>query len=282
MDYQSSYKKRGYAHFTSIFSEEEMARLRASADRITDTPSDFPGDLDKHPRFGTSRSDIYSHYPEFQWVLFHPPLIEAIKALLGSPVVFIPEQSLQKDFYSNWHRDTSAPRRDKQTFYLSPNFRVVQVAIYLQDNSTQFGGGLDVVPGSHREVHLEWLEDLGTKLGQNFPWPFKRGRDRLKQLFTLPARLAGKFRKPLSLPIRAGDVVAFDLRIKHRATPNNQRDKDQTQMKYGLFLVCSSDNEIANEYLYYARDFRKNEAILNHQFPDSLKQKAAKVGVILV
>lgn len=282
MDYADSFDRNGYAHIPSIFSADDVARLRESADRVTASPSDFPGDTDDHARFGTSRGDIYARFPEFQWILFHPPFIEALKALLGSPVVFIPEQPLHKNFYSNWHRDTSTPRRDKQDFYLRPGFRMAQVAIYLQDNSAQTGGGLDVVPGSHREVHQEWLEDIGTRIGQNFPLPFKRGRDRLTQLLTLPSRLPGIFRRPLSLPIRSGDVVAFDMRIKHRATPNQHHDEAQRPTKYGLFLVCSSNNEIAQEYLHYARDFRKNQAMLNHQFPDALKKKAAETEVILI
>lgn len=282
MNYADSFDRDGYAHIPFIFSAEDIARLRESADRVTASPSDFPGDTDDHTRFGTSRGDIYARFPEFQWILFHQPFIEALKALLGSPVVFIPEQPLHKNFYSNWHRDTSTPRRDKQDFYLRPGFRMAQVAIYLQDNSAQTGGGLDVVPGSHREVHQEWLEDIGTKIGQKFPLPFKRGRDRLTQLFTLPSRLPGIFRRPLSLPIRSGDVAAFDLRIKHRATPNQLDSQAQKPTKYGLFLVCSSNNEIAHEYLHYARDFRKNQAMLSHHFPDALKQKAAEAGVILL
>lgn len=282
MNYADSFDNKGYAHFPSIFSAEDIARLRESADRITANPSDFPGDVDSHVRFGTSRSDLYARFPEFQWVLLHQPFIDAMKVLLGAPVVFIPEHALHKNFYSNWHRDTSTPRRDKQDFYLSPDFRIAQVAIYLQDNSAQTGGGLDVVPGSHREVHQEWLEDIGTRIGQKFPLPFKRGRDRLTQLLTLPSRLPGIFRRPLSLPIRSGDVVAFDLRIKHRATPNLLRDQAQPLTKYGLFLVCSSNNEIAHEYLHYARDIRKNQGMLNHHFPDALKQKAAEAGAILL
>ena len=275
-------KKNGFALFPSIFSVEDVARLRESADRITANASAYPGDVDNHPKFGTSRGDIYARFPEFQWVLLHKPLIDAIKLLLGSPAVFIPENPLHKNFYSNWHRDTLAPRRDKQDFYLRSDFRIIQVAIYLQDNSEWTGGGLDVIPGSHREVHQEWLEDIGTRISETFPLPFKRGRDRLKQCLTFPSRLPGMFRRHLSLPIRSGDVVAFDLRIRHRATPNQLRDQYQSLPKYGLFLVCSSNNEVASKYLHYARDIRQNQSMLHHHFPEGLKEKAAEAGVILL
>lgn len=282
MDPLNNLKKNGYVLFPSIFSFGDIARLRESADLITANPSAFLGDVDNHPRFGTSRGDIFARFPELQWVLLHKPLIDATKRLLGSPVVFIPEHPLHKNFYSNWHRDTSAPRRDKQDFYLRSDFRIIQLAIYLQDNSERTGGGLDVIPGSHREVHLEWLEDMGTRISETFPLPFKRGRDRLRQCLTLPSRLPGMFRRHLSLPIRSGDVVAFDLRIKHRATPNSILDQAPSLSKYGLFLVCSSNNEIASKYLHYAKDIRKNQSMLSHHFPDALKQKAAEAGVILL
>jgi hypothetical protein len=101
-------------------------------------------------------------------------------------------------------------------------------------------------------------------------------------MLTLPARLPGKFRNPVSLPVRAGDVVAFDVRIRHRATRGVESAPKSDAVKYGLFLVCSTDNNGAQDYLHYARDFRKNEAMLRHDFPAEMKDQAKQMGAILL
>jgi hypothetical protein len=264
-----SFDSDGYALFRSVFTPDQIRQLRADADRITASPTDYPGDTQDDPRFGTTRSDLYARFPEFRWVLFHEPLLDALSTL--GTTVFIPEQPLQKGFYSNWHRDTTAPRRDGQRWYLQPGFRIAQVAIYLQDNGPN-GGGLDVVPRSHREVFLEGWEDRALRLAQSMP----RGKTRAGQLLNLPNELTRRLRKPLSLPTKAGDVVAFDLRIRHRATRGAARDK------YGLFLVCSADNAIANEYLRYTRDVRQNLAIQRHKFDDEVVSEGRKRGITLL
>lgn len=280
MSYADGFDRQGFALIPNVFSPEEIARLRESADRITAMPSTYVGDVDNHEKLATSRADIYARYPEFQWVLFHPPLVEGLKEILGSPVVYIPEQGLQKGFYSNWHRDTTSPRRDKQAWYLKPDFRIAQVAIYLQDNTADFGGGLEVVPGSHKEVRQEWIEDLGSAMASMMPIG-ERNQLRLKRLLTLPARVPARFRRPVSLPIRAGDVVAFDLRIRHRAS-RGAASTSPAKTKYGMFMVCSANNECAKDYLTYARDFRANESMKGHAFAAELREQARRTGVILL
>jgi hypothetical protein len=276
-----AFRRDGFVLVPSVFSAEEVARLRASAERICAMPSQLPGDVDAHAKFGTARSDVYARHEELRWVLLHPPLLVALRELLGTPVVFIPEHPLHKGFYAGWHRDTSSPRRDGQRFYLQRDFHMAQVAVYLQDNSAG-GGGLDVVPRSHREVFQERLEDLGLAVARRVPFPFKKGRGRLEWLLTLPASLPARLRKPATLSTRAGDVVLFDLRLRHRATPRVSGGAAGAPDKYALFLVCSADNPRAYEYLHYIRDVRRNEAVVGHSFPEALKEEGRRAGVVLL
>jgi phytanoyl-CoA dioxygenase PhyH len=277
-----TFRREGYVVLPGVFAPDEVGRLRSAAERICATPSSLPGDVDGHAKFGTARSDVYARHQELRWVLFHEPLLAHLRALLGSPVVFIPEHPLHKGFYAGWHRDTSSPRRDGQRFYLQSDFRIVQVAIYLQDNSPQQGGGLDVVPRSHREVFQERWEDLGLAVARRIPFPLPRGRGRLEWLMTMPAWLPARFRRPVTVPTRAGDVVLFDLRLRHRATPRAADAPAGAPDKYALFLVCSADNARAGDYLHYIRDVRRNEAVAGHQFPEDLKEQGRRAGIALL
>ena len=79
-----------------------------------------------------------------------------------------------------------------------------KIGLYLQDNTEEFGGGIDVVVRSHR-------------VWSRFPIPF------LNYLFT---RLYLKLHKinnkrRIRVPIKAGSVVFFDSRLLHASSKPN-------------------------------------------------------------
>jgi phytanoyl-CoA dioxygenase PhyH len=271
------FRRDGFVHLQRVFDAGQSAGLRGIAEEICRERQNGPSDCDDDPLFGTSRSDVLARFPRLRWTLLHPPLRESLSALLGEPVVVIPETALHKNFFSNWHRDTGSPRRDKQDFYLQPDFAMLQCAIYLQDNSPELGGGLDVIPGSHKDVALDRFEDGIERMASALPgWARFPGKV-LRKIGALPRRLREMRRQPVTVPVRVGDVILFDVRVTHRATqprPGLKRDID----KFALFYLCSADTEAVDSYVTYIRDVRDYAYMKSHSIDPQFREDASRIG----
>src|SRR5262249_3919397 len=64
--------------------------------------------------------------------------------------IMLPENSATMNTFANrWHKDTTYLELNGHKFHWERDFLMVGAAYYLQDNSPEYGGGLDVEPGSH-------------------------------------------------------------------------------------------------------------------------------------
>lgn len=100
----------------------------------------------------------------------------------GTPTNLVALSSMIPGLFTSWHTDTAAMTGGGRTYSVGRHTLVVTQLIYLQDNLPFVGGGLDVCPGSHR-VETTTIQ-------------------------------------PRTIGTRAGDVLFFDSRLLHRATPS--------------------------------------------------------------
>jgi hypothetical protein len=132
-----------------------------------------------------------------------------------------------------------------------PDYAVWQCALSLQDNGPQTGGGLSVVPGSHREP---------------------RPRSTLVDAAEREAWIAARPQQPI--PSRAGDLVVFDTRIDHRATPRTQPEGQPS--KLALFFMAARDNRHASMYIDFIR--RRADYAYLRDYKVSAEAAAAAAG----
>ncbi|OKI02141.1 hypothetical protein A6A06_13750 [Streptomyces sp. CB02923] len=124
--------------------------------------------------------------PGLSWLYAHPQVIETARAALGArDITFTGHSDAHQGFTPGWHKDSGSESLDDPLcgyFEESPEalFQgrpdVVKVGIYLQESTSV--NCLRVDPGSHLRPHLQ------------------------------PVR-------PTEVLMKAGDLVAFDVRITH-------------------------------------------------------------------
>jgi len=235
---EARFGRDGFLHLKSVFSPAEIARLRASVEAIFDRESPYAGDVNGDPTKFSLRINFCARYPELRWIMMHPGLLAPLRTLLGDDFVFLPEMAAHACGYGNWHKDTSSQERDGHLFHWEGDFRMIQVAIYLQDN-TDAGGGLTVMPGSHlkRDALIA-------------PHPLARARNIARRLTrpVLPKRIVdpGSYQ----IPSRTGDLVMFHFRLDHKATTPRLLRRPP-ERKLVLFFACSANNEHARRYREY-------------------------------
>ena len=270
----TTFQRDGFLHLQGIFTQAEAARVRIQAEALYAKKGDGPFDLDDDPKFGGNRQAIFHRFSQLRWVLFHRPLVDALIGLLGRNFVLMPSDVILKSWYSDWHRDTNSPMYDGEDFFAVPGHCPVQVAIYMQENDST-GGGLDVVPGSHHEVHrllrLARITSIAKSAG-----PLRHHLARVEsQLLSLRQRLAERAHRAYAIPTKPGDVVIFDFGIAHRATP---RSANAGSDKFALFYSCTRNNASADLYYAYLRDKKARDRINHYHFDEEMRAMARSAG----
>jgi ectoine hydroxylase-related dioxygenase (phytanoyl-CoA dioxygenase family) len=250
---RAAFARDGYTVVPEVLTGAQVAGLRTSLQALFDAPEESlpPGDSD------TFLMDVLVRQPEIRWVLFHPPVLAALRGLLGDDFVVLPESVVQRNRFGGWHKDTTSQERTGLLFHRADDFLMVEAAIYLQDNSTEHGGGLDVVPGSHRTrdpyVRPSLTDKVRSKLG-------------------LPPSAPRRFTQVAS---RAGDLVLFDFRLDHRATPRTAPAED----KLAIFFAASSNTSHVASYVDFISGRPEYTYLQGRTVPGDLLEQARLAGV---
>jgi hypothetical protein len=177
--------------------------------------------------------DVFSRNPAIRWLLFHEPTRQVLRGLLGDDYVVLREAGAHFEMFGGWHKDTTAQERAGHTFHWDPDYLMVEVAYYLQDNSEEYGGGVDVQPGTHQQ-----RDRYATPKKADL---YRRIRD----------RVFGESNDSLSVPSKAGDLVIFDFRLNHRATQRTSSNPPPDRQKMAVFIACSRNTPHVQRYHDY-------------------------------
>lgn len=230
--------RNGFLLLPDVLSQEQVRGLREFLVRIYDVEARRPGDDD------VTRYDVICRYPEARWLVGHPPLVGALKSLLGNDFAFLHEWSAHDSYFGGWHKDTTGQETNGKLFHYAADYRMVQVAIYLQDNG-EYGGGVDVIPGTHRERTDRYVR-TGAPPKLTF---WQRAWRKLRHYGLLPAEKERAY----SIPSRAGDVVIFHTRACHQATQPKTTPVPPEYRKLAIFLMASANNEHARTYMDWCK-----------------------------
>lgn len=262
----SEFDRNGFVRVAGTIDSHQVAQLRTQLAAIFDRPSSYEGDINAHSAYKRAYFDAFNRYPELQWIAFHPPVLAALRELLGTDFVYLPEVGIHDSGYGGWHKDSTAQEAAGLRFHWEPDFRMVQCALYLQDNDPEYAGGLDVIVGSHTR------RDRIVPPGRG---PVSRLASRaLYRLKTWDDRRRGE-----TLPTRAGDVVIFHYRLDHKATAPRVTPVPSTHRKFALFMAASANNRHARTYVRYIKSRPDYKYLRDYQVLPSLLERAVDANV---
>jgi hypothetical protein len=224
--------EHGYCIVPNILSASEVAELRATC-------------LEYYER--THETEMFATHllstRGLGAIPFRRKIIDVARSVLGPEFSVFPNFTVRVDKYREWHVDRGFVA-DREC--LRGPFRCMQMAVQLQDNDPESGGGMDVAPASLHERRRE---------GSDSP------------------------NAPVTVLARAGDLVAWDGRLRHRGTPAKVRPAVPKVVLY--WSVSQSLPEHVGAFLEHLRS-REYETkggpavrvsryadIQNVRFPDS-------------
>ncbi|AFY35680.1 phytanoyl-CoA dioxygenase family protein [Calothrix sp. PCC 7507] len=248
------FHKDGFLLVPSVLEKEQVVELRNSLINLFNSKITFEGDTDH------LRNDICNRYQEFRWLVIHQPIVSALKSLLGNDFVYLPEIGAHKSFYSTWHKDTTSQEAAGLQFQWQPNYLMIEAAIYLQDND-EYGGGLDVIPGSHL------YPDLSTNSAAHDFW----------SKITPPPYIH-------SVQSKAGDLILFDFRINHQASLPTKCSVNlipDSKQKLAIFIACSANNKYVVSYKKFIYSRPSYHYLKDYQYQEDFLQLVRDNGLIL-
>jgi hypothetical protein len=257
------FERNGFLCVPRAFSPHQVRETRAFLLRLFGDEVRYEGDVNdqcREPGHGgrSVRFDVFARYPELSWVLTHPPVVAVLREVLGEDFVYLPETAAQDSGFGRWHKDTHDQEDAGLHSHREPDYRMVQVAFYLQDNSARHGGGLDVIPGSHRR-----RESLGTNVGRLTTWQWLKA-----------CALGPREGVPYAIPSRAGDLVLFDYRVEHRATWPKVVPVPEQHRKLAIFFGCSANNRHVRSYIDFLSSLPPYRYLKEHAYPDEVLRAA--------
>jgi ectoine hydroxylase-related dioxygenase (phytanoyl-CoA dioxygenase family) len=271
----------GFVVIPDVLSETEAAELRSFLEGEFAGRASRPGDIDYQPSLaaGTGvavRQAIWTWYLETRFILTHLSIIGALRSILGDDFVFLPGDSANLAGYRHWHKDTTALDNAGEHFHRADDFKFVTCGIYMQPNN-EYGGGLDVVPGSQNEPdHTpppskpSLSQRAAVKFGVRLPSKAKHQP---------PPKEEGAY----SIPSQPGDLVIFNFKINHMATQPRictPSEIPHDHRKFALFFNASVNNGHVRPYV----DFMVRVSPHLHggvSYPDEVMATAAESGVTL-
>jgi hypothetical protein len=269
------FDRDGYLLVRNVLSAEQVAWLRKFFLAKFDLPPE-----PEHGDTDSTLVDMFSRYPEIRWLLFDERTLRLFKALAGDDFVLLAESFTAVDNFVNWHKDTTAWERRGHKTHWEKGYRMIGFMYYLQDNTEEYGGGLEVEPGTHLQPdpyiprQPEYRQrPLREKLGSKMRalWHQATGQNANR---TCPPA------KTVHVPSKAGDLVLCHFRLNHRASQPRKFPLPFGQDKICLTGGISSNNRrfIQDRLDYYqcrSGRFHPKQLI----FPDDFVEQAATHGI---
>jgi len=226
------YLKDGYLHLPAVYSENDIERAR---ELIEDYITSGGWDSAPHANEGVT-TDIYERIPELTDIVFNEHYLSAMRQLFGEDAVVLAEPAIHKGRYYYWHKDSTFIDELGEDFHWKPDFAAAMTVMYLQENHPEYGGGITVVPGTHRDpdfYHTIPKMNLAERAILKGKKLLKTSHfDRLDQHPELFPIASGK-----------GDLLVLDMRLDHKGTP---AIKPVPYEKYGIMNIACSGMETAN------------------------------------
>ncbi|MES2294531.1 MAG: hypothetical protein V4527_14605 [Pseudomonadota bacterium] len=248
--------KLGFTRVKSALDVAEVRRLRAFCEEV-------------HHRTGEDWMDPQTLFdaPELRLLPFRSASVQLMRDVLGTEFYVMPDFAVNLGKYGSWHRDTGSQILDGWKYVFDRDFLHMTFGLYFQENHPVFGGGLDVLPRSHRRV----LPLQSTKL--------ENVRDKL--------RLRLGRRHPI--PCQPGDMLAFNFRIFHRATLPEQPRPANMPLRVAFFWGAVKERRHAEAYLQHLRDRAKTDPYFARLLPGGkfeysadMRAAAAEAGCTLL
>lgn len=214
-----SFAKFGFVIIRGLLSPQEVEKLREFIQ-------------EKIPLHGQKKCmssyDTYQ-YSELYLLQFEERAVNMLKQVLGENLCYYPDLHVQHNMFGypwGWHTDANSEGYAK--YLQDPDYKMAKCGIYLQNNTVEWGGGIELLPKGHKLSVMTGVPRIDLKI--------RRFLDFCSTKFSFPI-------KPLRVDTKAGDMLIFDTRLLHASTLPQKIDELKRVPGDNQFLGIPREHE---------------------------------------
>ena len=218
-DNLNSFSKNGFLLLDNCFTDTEIENLRGVIKKISN---------DNKNTFLLTTQCLKEK--EIYKTIFNEKLLNAYKDIIQEDIYLVPELHVQinqfpKNNKVGWHYDGKSERRHQ--YLKDKNRKFFRVGIYLQDNNTDYGGGIDVLKSNlFKKLPLKTNNIIEKKIIKFYSFFFSK-----------------------TIQSKKGSVVLFDSRLPHKGTfPKKYKLEENFRDKYTIYFQVGN-KEHCNYFL---------------------------------
>lgn len=226
-----AYFQEGYLHVPEVYTEAEIDRAR---ELIENDIASGGWEAAPHHDDGVT-TDIYERIPELADIVFNDRYLAAMEDVFGPDTVVLAEPAVHRGRYYYWHKDSTFLDEQGEDYHWKSDFQAAMTVMYLQENHPDFGGGITVVPRTHRAPdfyhripNMSLVERAVLKAQKIVGISHFDRLDKHQQLHQIASK--------------KGDLLILDMRVDHKGTPAK---KPVPYTKYGIMNIACTGTQTA-------------------------------------
>ncbi len=272
---RADFHKNGYYLVKGALSRERILEIRSFL--LKEFQRKFPNE-------NLDEADVIFNYtglyPHLLDVITNERIVSTLKIILGEDYVLMPPASCIRNSFWNLHTDVTTMTSQGFAIGERPDFSGVAIGTYLQ-NSGEQGGGMFVVPGTHKLEKDPLIKQKMRQKGFGIPPAHRVLRRLTGDRFPNYNDYSAYEKGGLDLTHEMGDMLILDMRLLHRGSKPKPGVK-RRETKLGLFNLAAAPGESDfidywMNYLY-SDHYHAARAIKQNRNVGPLKKAAEKVG----
>lgn len=272
---RAGFQERGYHLVKGALSRERILEIREFL--LEEFNRKFPReDLDE-------ANVIFNYpglYPHLIDVISNERIVSALKILLGEDYVLMPPASCIRNSFWDLHTDVTTMASQGFPIGERPDFTGVAIGTYLQDSSEQ-GGGMFVVPGTHKLKKDPLARQKKLMKGIDVPLIPRMLRKLTGNRFPRYEDFSAFEKGGVDLEHQMGDTLILDMRLLHRGSKPKPGVK-RTDTKLGIFNLAAApgDGSLIDYWMdyLYSPHYHASYAIREDRNFEPLKKAAEAAG----
>lgn len=272
---RADFQEKGYYLVKGALSRERILEIREFL--LEEFNQKFPEENLNEANVLFNYPGLYPHLID---VISNERIVSALKILLGEDYVLMPPASCIRNSFWDLHTDVTTMTSQGFPIGERPDFTGVAIGTYLQDSSEQ-GGGMFVVPGSHKLEKDPLVRQKQLLKGIDVPLLPRMLRKLTGNRFPRYEDFSAFERGGVNLEHEMGDTLILDMRLLHRGSKPEPGVK-RTDTKLGIFNLAASwgDGSLVDYWMdyLYSPHYHASYAIREDRNFEPLRRAAAEAG----